>query len=127
MPAEDIREAARILGDARRLVCTCLQGVYQSHQATGSACQVNNIVLLRGMIGKPGCTVFQMNGQPTAQNTRETGANGDLVGMRNWQNRRFLCAATSTPQTHRSAISRSWKIACRTTYVVWDTPATHGL
>jgi ferredoxin-nitrate reductase len=86
VPADDIREAARILGTGQRLVSTALQGVYQSHQATASACQVNNLNLLRGMIGKPGCTVFQMNGQPTAQNTRETGANGDLTGMRNWQN-----------------------------------------
>jgi anaerobic selenocysteine-containing dehydrogenase len=63
-----------------------LQGVYQSHQATAAAVQVNNINLLRGMIGRPGCTVFQMNGQPTAENTRETGANGSLPGYRNWQN-----------------------------------------
>ncbi len=27
-----------------------------------------------------------MNGQPTAQNTRECGANGDLPGFRNWAN-----------------------------------------
>jgi anaerobic selenocysteine-containing dehydrogenase len=27
-----------------------------------------------------------MNGQPTAQNNRETGADGDLTGFRNWQN-----------------------------------------
>jgi ferredoxin-nitrate reductase len=86
VPADDIRTAARVIGSAERLVSTCLQGVYQSHQATASACQVNNINLLRGMIGKPGCTVFQMNGQPTAQNTRETGADGDLAGFRNWQN-----------------------------------------
>src|SRR5215212_7759306 len=86
VPADDIRAAARIIGTGERLVSTALQGVYQSHQATASACQVNNVNLLRGMIGKPGCTVFQMNGQPTAQNTRETGANGDLTGMRNWQN-----------------------------------------
>ena len=35
-------------------------------------CQVNNLHLLRGMIGRPGAGVLQMNGQPTAQNTRET-------------------------------------------------------
>jgi anaerobic selenocysteine-containing dehydrogenase len=86
VPADDIREAARIIGESKRLVSTCLQGVYQSHQATASAVQVNNIHLLRGMIGKPGSTVFQMNGQPTAQNTRETGADGDFAGMRNWRN-----------------------------------------
>ena len=34
-----------------------------------------------------------MNGQPTAQNTRETGADGDLAGFRNWDN----------PRAHRGA------------------------
>jgi ferredoxin-nitrate reductase len=86
VPAAGIREAARILGTGQRVVSTVLQGVYQSHQATGAAVQVNNINLLRGMIGRPGCAVFQMNGQPTAENTRETGADGSLPGYRNWQN-----------------------------------------
>ena len=35
-----------------------LQGVYQSNQATAAACQVNNIHLIRGMIGRPGCGVL---------------------------------------------------------------------
>jgi anaerobic selenocysteine-containing dehydrogenase len=81
-----IREAARVLGDAEALLSFVLQGVYQSHQATAAACQVNNINLVRGMIGRPGCGILQMNGQPTAQNTRETGCNGDLPAFRNWQN-----------------------------------------
>jgi anaerobic selenocysteine-containing dehydrogenase len=38
------------------------------------------------MIGRPGCGILQMNGQPTAQNTRECGADGDLPGFRNWSN-----------------------------------------
>ena len=87
VPAEQIREAARMLGAGERLVSFVLQGVYQSNQATAAAIQVNNLHLLRGMIGRPGCGVFQMNGQPTAQNTRETGADGDLPGFRNWDNR----------------------------------------
>jgi ferredoxin-nitrate reductase len=86
VPASDIRAAARILGTCERLVSTVLQGFYQSNQATAASCQVNNLHLLRGMIGRPGATVLQMNGQPTAQNTRETGADGDLPGMRNWDN-----------------------------------------
>ncbi len=81
-----IRDAARVLGQADRLLCTVLQGFYQSHQATASSCQVNNLVIVRGMLGRPGCGVLQMNGQPTAENTRETGANGDLPGFRNWDN-----------------------------------------
>jgi len=36
--------------------------------------------------GRPSAGVYQMNGQPTAQNTRETGADGDLPGFRNWDN-----------------------------------------
>jgi ferredoxin-nitrate reductase len=84
--ATEIRKAARIIGESERLLSTVLQGFYQSQGATAASCQVNNIHLIRGMIGKPGCGVLQMNGQPTAQNTRECGANGDLPGFRNWDN-----------------------------------------
>jgi anaerobic selenocysteine-containing dehydrogenase len=84
--ADAIREAARLIGSGKRLVSTCLQGVYQSNQATAAGVQLNNVNLLRGMIGKPGCAVFQMNGQPTAENTRETGANGALPAYRNFEN-----------------------------------------
>ncbi|MFE9776263.1 molybdopterin oxidoreductase family protein [Streptomyces sp. NPDC005931] len=86
VPAAQIERAAEILGGARRLLSTVLQGVYQSHQATAAAVQVNNLHLIRGMLGRPGCGVLQMNGQPSAENTRECGANGDLPGFRNWQN-----------------------------------------
>lgn len=86
VPARDIEAAAELVGTCERLVSTVLQGVYQSHQATAAACQVNNLHLLRGMLGRPGAGVLQMNGQPSAQNTRECGADGDLPGMRNWAN-----------------------------------------
>ncbi len=86
VPASEIQAAARIIGDADALLSTVLQGVYQSHQATAAAVQVNNINLVRGMLGRPGAGILQMNGQPTAQNTRECGANGDLPGFRNWAN-----------------------------------------
>jgi ferredoxin-nitrate reductase len=82
--AGKIREAARVLGEAEALLSFVLQGTYQSNQATAAACMVNNLNLVRGMIGRPGCGVLQMNGQPTAQNTRETGCDGDLSGFRNW-------------------------------------------
>lgn len=84
VPVEDLRTAARLLGRAQRLVSTVLQGFYQSHQATAAAVQVNNVHLIRGMLGRPGCGMLQMNGQPTAQNTRECGADGDLPAFRNW-------------------------------------------
>lgn len=84
--AADVRAAARIFGTSERVLSTVLQGFYQSAQATAAACQVNNLHLLRGMLGRPGAGVLQMNGQPTAQNNRECGADGDLPGFRNWEN-----------------------------------------
>jgi anaerobic selenocysteine-containing dehydrogenase len=97
--ARDVRRAAEIVGEAERLLTFVLQGVYQSHQATASACAANNVNLLRGMIGRPGSGILQMNGQPTAQNTRETGCNGDLPGFRNWQN-----------EAHVAELARLWNV-----------------
>jgi ferredoxin-nitrate reductase len=86
VPAGKLREAADILANTKTLVSTVLQGFYQSMQATGASVQVNNLHLIRGLLGRASCGIYQMNGQPTAQNTRETGANGDLPGFRNWNN-----------------------------------------
>jgi anaerobic selenocysteine-containing dehydrogenase len=99
VPAEQIREAASILGAAQRLLSTVLQGFYQSQQATAAAVQVNNINIIRGMLGKPGAGVLQMNGQPTAENTRECGADGDLPGFRNWAN-----------DSHVAELARIWNL-----------------
>ena len=76
-----------------------LQGFYQSHQSTAAAVQVNNIHIVRGMLGRPGCGLLQMNGQPTAQNTREAGADGDLPGFRNWSN-----------DAHIEDLARIWNV-----------------
>ncbi|KFA74389.1 hypothetical protein S40288_03982 [Stachybotrys chartarum IBT 40288] len=90
VPRQDIEEAARIVGTTKSLLSSALQGVYQSHQATASACQINNINLVRGLIGLPGSGVLQMNGQPTAQNNRETGCDGEFPGFRNHQNPKHM-------------------------------------
>ncbi len=83
IPAQDLKRAAHIIGTTKSLLSTALQGVYQANQATASACQINNINLLRGLIGKPGSGIYQMNGQPTAQNNRESGCDGEFPGFRN--------------------------------------------
>jgi anaerobic selenocysteine-containing dehydrogenase len=99
VPVEELREAARLIGTSQRLVSTVLQGFYQSHQATAAAVQVNNVHILRGMLGRPGCGILQMNGQPTAQNTRECGADGDLPAFRNWSN-----------DAHIQDLARVWNV-----------------
>ncbi len=97
--ARDVERAAEIFGTSERVVSTVLQGFYQSHQATAASVQVNNLHLLRGMLGRPGAGILQMNGQPTAQNNRETGVNGDLSGFRNWEN-----------ETHVDELAELWDV-----------------
>ncbi len=67
--------------------------------ATAAAVQVNNVNIIRGMLGKPGAGILPMNGPPTAQNTRECGADGDLPGFRNWSN-----------DAHITDLARIWNI-----------------
>lgn len=112
--ADDIRRAAELVGTADRLLSTVLQGFYQSHQATAAAVQVNNLHLLRGMLGKPGCGLLQMNGQPTAENTRECGADGDLAGFRNWSN-----------DTHVQQLSQLWNLEMHS--IPHYSPPTHAM
>lgn len=103
----EIRRGARLLGETNRLMSTVLQGFYQSHQATAASVQVNNMHLIRGMLGRPGCGVLQMNGQPTAQNTRECGANGDIAGFRNWANPSHIADLAALWNVDVSAIDHS--------------------
>lgn len=110
----DLRAAAALLGGADRLLSTVLQGFYQSHQATAAACAVNSVHLLRGMLGRPGCGVLQMNGQPTAENTRECGANGDLAGFRNWAN-----------PAHVEELARIWNVDPEK--IPHEGPPTHAM
>src|SRR3954471_10206478 len=112
-PAQ-LMAAAETLGTAPTLVSTCLQGVYQSLQATATAVQVNNLHLIRGLIGKPGATVFQMNGQPSAQNTRECGVNGEFIAFRNWNN-----------PDHVAETAKIWNVE-PSTLPTW-TPPTHAM
>jgi anaerobic selenocysteine-containing dehydrogenase len=114
LPGARIGEAAELLGTAHRLLSTVLQGVYQSHQATAAAVQINNLHQIRGMLGLPGAGVLQMNGQPTAQNTRECGADGDLPGFRNWQN-----------DEHVADLARVWNVDPKT--IPHYAPPTHAM
>jgi anaerobic selenocysteine-containing dehydrogenase len=99
IPESKLRMAGEILGTTPTLLSTVLQGFYQSNQATAASVQVNNVNLIRGLIGKPGCGVLQMNGQPTAQNTRETGCDGEYPAFRNWHNR-----------AHMEDLARRWNV-----------------
>lgn len=112
--ADDVRRAARIFGENEGVLSTVLQGFYQSHQATAASVAVHNLHLLRGMIGRPGAGILQMNGQPTAQNNRECGADGDLPGFRNWDN-----------PTHVQQLADAWDVDPMT--IPHWAPPTHAM
>ncbi len=114
VPVAKLRVAAHVLSSARRLMSTVLQGFYQSNQAGAASVQVNNLQLIRGMIGKPGCTVLQMNGQPTAENNRECGCDGEMPAFRNWDN-----------PDHIREIARLWNVEVDK-IPHWATP-THAM
>ncbi|KAJ9091667.1 hypothetical protein QFC21_007142 [Naganishia friedmannii] len=86
VPPKDLEAVVDIIGQSKTVLTTCLQGVYQSNQGVASACALNNIALLTGNIGIPGGGIYQMHGQPTAQNNRETGCDGEYPGFRNNNN-----------------------------------------
>jgi len=109
-----LRAAAELVGTSDRLLSTVLQGFYQSNQATAASVQVNNVHLLRAMIGRPGAGIYQMNGQPTSQNTRETGADGDLPGFRNWDN-----------ADHIDELARLWNVDAAV--IPHWSPPTHAM
>ncbi len=99
VPVDDIRGAAQILGTTPSLVSTVLLGVYQSAQATATAVQINNLHLMRGLIGRPGCGILHMSGQPASHNVHETGCAGTFPAFRNWAN----------PE-HMAELARLWNV-----------------
>ncbi|MEV7804122.1 molybdopterin-dependent oxidoreductase [Microbispora sp. NPDC088329] len=82
VPVALIEQAAEILGAAERLVSTVGPDFLGSNQATAAACQVNNVHLLRGMLGRPGAGLFQLGGPGC--DALEAGSAADLPGLRNW-------------------------------------------
>ena len=99
VPAQKLQQAAEWIGKSQTTVTTCLQGVYQSNQATAAACAVNSMHLLMGKVGRPGCAPFQFAGQPSSMNTRETGANGTYPAYRNWED-----------QNHMRDLAKRWHV-----------------
>ena len=95
----DLRLAAEWIGKSKSTVTTCLQGVYQSNQASVTACTVNSMHLLMGKIGKPGSAPFQFAGQPSSMNTRECGADGTYPAYRNWED-----------PTHMRDLASRWNV-----------------
>ncbi|OBK19551.1 bifunctional nitrate reductase/sulfite reductase flavoprotein subunit alpha [Mycobacterium asiaticum] len=83
IPAEDIRTAARWIGEAANWVTCWTMGLNQSTHGTWNTNAICNLHLATGAICKPGSGPFSLTGQPNAMGGREMGYMGPgLPGQR---------------------------------------------
>jgi NADPH-dependent sulfite reductase flavoprotein alpha-component len=83
IPAEDIRTAARWIGEAENFVTCWTMGLNQSTHGTWNTNAICNLHLATGAICKPGSGPFSLTGQPNAMGGREMGYMGPgLPGQR---------------------------------------------
>jgi sulfite reductase (NADPH) flavoprotein alpha-component len=83
IPADDIRTAARWIGEAENFVTCWTMGLNQSTHGTWNTNAICNLHLATGAICKPGSGPFSLTGQPNAMGGREMGYMGPgLPGQR---------------------------------------------
>ena len=79
VPADDIRLAARWIGESPTLLTMWAMGLNQSQQGVDKNLSLLNLSLLTGKIGRPGCGPFSLTGQPNAMGGREVGGLANLL------------------------------------------------
>jgi NADPH-dependent sulfite reductase flavoprotein alpha-component len=100
LPAEDIRTAARWIGEAANWVSIWTMGLNQSTHGTWNTNAICNLHLATGAICKPGSGPFSLTGQPNAMGGREMGYMGPgLPGQR-----------TVTSAEDREFVEEQWGI-----------------
>lgn len=83
IPIEDIRTAARWIGEAANWMSCWTMGLNQSTHGTWNTNAICNLHLATGAICKPGSGPFSLTGQPNAMGGREMGYMGPgLPGQR---------------------------------------------
>jgi sulfite reductase (NADPH) flavoprotein alpha-component len=100
IPAEDIRTAARWIGEAANWMSLWTMGLNQSTHGTWNTNAICNLHLATGTICKPGSGPFSLTGQPNAMGGREMGYMGPgLPGQR-----------TVTSDEDRAYVEDQWGI-----------------
>jgi sulfite reductase (NADPH) flavoprotein alpha-component len=83
LPAEDLRTAARWIGEGKNWMSIWTMGLNQSTHGTWNTNAICNLHLATGAICKPGSGPFSLTGQPNAMGGREMGYMGPgLPGQR---------------------------------------------
>ncbi len=102
LPEADLREAARMIGEAGEWMSCWTMGLNQSTRGTWNTNAVCNLHLATGAICRPGSGPFSLTGQPNAMGGREMGYMGPgLPGQRSVldaEDRAFVEDAWAVPR-----------------------------
>ena len=111
VPVEQLEDLCRVFADPDLNVMSLwTMGVNQHNRGTWMNHNLQNIHLISGKYGRPGCTAFSLTGQPSACGTaREVGTfshrlPADLV-VNNEQHRRFTEAIWNLPEGYLDEIA----------------------
>lgn len=96
---DTIRLVARLYAKADASMCIWTMGINQSTHGSDGVCNINNLNLCTGNIGKPGGTSLSITGQCNAMGTREWSSCSGLPGYR------FL-----EKEEHRREVADFWGI-----------------
>lgn len=77
--ADDIRQAARVIGTSGAFQTWWAMGLNQSSAGVDKNVALLNLSLLTGQIGRPGAGPFSLTGQPNAMGGREVGGLANLL------------------------------------------------
>jgi len=78
---EEIKKAAKLIGNAKGFISMWAMGLNQSAIGTNKNCALLNLSLITGQIGKPGSGPFSLTGQPNAMGGREVGGMANLLAV----------------------------------------------
>ena len=79
---DTIRVVARLYAKAPKAMSIWTMGINQSTHGSDGVVAINNLNLITGNIGKPGCTSLSITGQSNAMGTREWSSCSGLPGYR---------------------------------------------
>ncbi len=79
VPADDIRAAARLIGESNAFQSWWAMGLNQCSNGVDKNIALLNLSLVTGQIGKPGAGPFSLTGQPNAMGGREVGGLSNLL------------------------------------------------
>lgn len=96
---DTIRNVARLYASAGSAMSIWTMGINQSTHGSDGVCNINNLNLITGNIGKPGGTSLSITGQCNAMGTREWSSCSGLPGYR----------LLEKPE-HREEIGQYWNV-----------------